>query len=259
MRSWLPFVLVLVVSAPSAAQVLSLDATPPPTPTPVVVHDPPSPPAVRATRPARDERDDVAPFVALGFWGEQMNLSGARLTFGRPEVQAVQGLVLGEDWAGAAALAEQGLGGVSLDVGVRAAEFLRGPELRLMFGGGDVNGAYAPTGVEGIEVALQSAATFRIEAAIGLQVPLGPVVPYVLGRAAIGGVWIDVGVRDARLGELGTETLELATYELGVEAGVAFRVVAGVELGVAFRASFLRNESLGGVMTIGFDGSTMKD
>ena len=126
-----------------------------------------------------------------------------------------------------------------------------------MFGGGEMDGVYRPTTMEGIDVALESAFTFRVEAAVGLQVPLGPVVPYLLARAAVGAVWLDVGVRDARLGELGTETLDMTTLELGIETGLGFRLGEGFEMGVAFRGSFLGNESLGGLVTLAFDGSTV--
>jgi opacity protein-like surface antigen len=270
MKSFFAFVLVLAVSAPALAQTLAVDVSPPQPipsagPIEIVSQPPPAPPVARpqpysapiVAAPQPEEEDEPAAYVGLTLWGEQMNLSGSELTFRAPEVQAVTGLVLGTDWAGQEALREQSLGGLSLAIGMRGFEFLRGPELRLMFGGGEMDGDYLPTTQEGIDVALQGALTFRLEAAIGLQVPLGPVVPYVLARAAVGAVWLDVGVRDARLGELGTETLDMTTLELGMEAGLGFRVCEGVELGLAFRGTFLGNESLGGMVSLGFDGSTV--
>ena len=269
-RFSLAFVLVLLVSAPALAQTLAVEVAPPapssgpieilpqqPVAAPIVAAPPAPSSAPIAAAPQRDESDELAGYSGLMLWGEQMNLSGSELTFRNPEIQAVTGLVLDAEWAGQAALREQSLGGIGVAVGMRGFEYLRGPELRLMFGGGEMDGAYVPTTMEGIDVALESAFTFRLEAAVGLQIPLGPVVPYVLARAAVGAVWLDVGVRDARLGELGTETLDMTTLELGIEAGMGFRLCEGFEMGVAFRGSFLGNESLGGVLTLGFDGSTI--
>ncbi len=265
-RFSLAFVLALVISAPAAAQTLAVDVEPPPAVSSAplaIVAQPPviAPPAPSSApivaAPQREENDELAGYSGLMLWGEQMNLSGSALTFRNPEIQAVSGLVLDAEWAGQAALREQTLGGMGIAIGMRGFEYLRGPELRLMFGGGEMDGVYRPTTMEGIDVALESAFTFRVEAAVGLQVPLGPVVPYLLARAAVGAVWLDVGVRDARLGELGTETLDMTTLELGIETGLGFRLGEGFEMGVAFRGSFLGNESLGGLVTLAFDGSTV--
>lgn len=262
-RFSLAFVLLSLVSAPALAQTLAVDvAAPPPAASPaleIVAQPPPAVAPASAPIAAAPERDDkIGGYSAFMLWGEQMNLSGSALTFRNPEIQAVTGLVLDPEWAGQAALREQALGGVGLAVGMRGFEYLRGPELRLMVGGGSMDGdVYMPTTQEGIDVALQAVTFLRLEAAVGLQLPLGPVVPYVLARAAVGGAWIDVGVRDARLGKLGTETLDMTTLELGIEAGLGIRVIEGLEVGLAFRGSFLGNESLGGVITLGFDGSTI--
>ncbi|MCZ7684235.1 MAG: hypothetical protein M5U28_37830 [Sandaracinaceae bacterium] len=83
-------------------------------------------------------------------------------------------------------------------------------------------------------------------------------MPYVMGRAAVGGAIVDVAVRDQRLGGLGTEHVDAVTLELGIEAGIGFRLTPGLELGLAFRGSFLGNQSLGMLLTLGFDGSTVE-
>lgn len=221
---------------------------------PVVIEPAPLPRPV-VEEPAHEETsNDAQAFVGLSGWAEQMNLSGLGLTLAAPEVQALSGVQLSSDWAGMGALRSPTVGGIALAVGMRAQQFIRGPELRFYLGGGDVSGPWAPApGVEGMELAVQSVLVFRAEVALGVQLPLGPVTPYVLGIASVGGAWIDLGVRDARLGELGTETVDALMLQLGIEAGLAFQIAPEVELGAAFRGSFLGVESYGGVVTLGFD------
>ncbi len=267
MRSIALAALVFVSSVPVLAQA-QIEALPPEAPAAVVVQPAPieaveAPPSTTASTSAPSApvettgEPEITGYSGLGMWMEQMNLGSVGLTLARPEVEALTGVQLGRDWAGNQALSGALLGGASLNVGMRAHGFLRGPELRLMVGGGDVGGDWAPApGVDGLELSVQSVLLVRLEAAIGLQVPLGPVVPYVMGRAAVGGAIVDVAVRDARLGGLGTEHVDATVLELGIEAGVGFRLAPGLEMGVAFRGSFLGAESLGGMLTLGFDGST---
>src|SRR5690606_21447455 len=137
-----------------------------------------------------------AGYSAIGFWAESIDLRSAGLTLAAPEVEALTGTHLDASWAGNAPLAQAVVGGVGIHVGMRAYELLRGPELRLMIGGGDVSGPWAPApGAAILELATQSLFVVPLEAAIGLQVPLGPVVPYVLGRAGVGLAVADVSVR----------------------------------------------------------------
>lgn len=258
MRSTISLLTALALSTPAlvAAQLeVDVQAPTPSAPVEVVAAPPPSAPLV--SEPAQEPREDVSGYSGLGMWFEQMNLATLGMTLSRPEVEALEGVRLDAQWEGNIPLQQAVLGGAGLHVGMRAHGFLRGPEIRLMLGGGDIDGGWAPApGVEGLELSIQSVFLVRLEAAMGVQVPLGPVVPYVMGRAAVGGAIVDVAVRDQRLGRLGTEHVDAVTLELGVEAGVGFRLTPGLELGVAFRGSFLGTQSLGMLLTLGFDGST---
>lgn len=219
---------------------------------------PASPPIETPQGSEQSDDSDVAGYGGLGMWMEQMNLGSEGLTLSDPEVEALTGVHLDAGWAGNSALAQALVGGVSINVGMRAHEYIRGPELRIMVGGGDIGGDWVQAPGSELELSIQSVALVRLEAALGVQVPLGPVVPYVLGRAAAGGAIIDVGVRHPTLGGLGTEHVDTGVLELGMEAGIGFRLAPGFELGVAFRATFLGAESLGGMLTLGFDGSTIE-
>jgi len=106
----------------------------------------------------------------------------------------------------------------------------------------------------GMELAVQSIFLLRTELALGLQVELGPVTPYVQAIASAGGAWIDVSVRDANLGGLGTETIETALFGVGLEAGIDIAVDEGMSVGFAFRANLLGTPSLGGALRVLFGG-----
>ncbi len=267
MRSTISLLAALALSTPAlAAAQLEVDVQAPSPSAPVEVVTAPPPSAPLAAEPpsapvtaeiARAPREDVSGYSGLGMWVEQMNLTTLGMSLSRPEVEALEGVRLDAQWEGNIPLQQAVLGGAGLHVGMRAHGYLRGPELRIMLGGGDIGGDWAPApGVEGLELSVQSVFLVRLEAAMGVQVPLGPVVPYVMGRAAVGGAIVDVAVRDQRLGGLGTEHVDAVTLELGVEAGIGFRLSPGLELGLAFRGSFLGNQSLGMLLTLGFDGST---
>lgn len=214
--------------------------------------------AERAARSAEEgageDADEGAVEGWAGFeiWAEALDLRGLDLEVREPEIAALDGLRLAPGWAGNAPLRQHVVGGAGLQVGIRVARIIRGPELRLSLGGGDAAGPWtaAPGGPAGVELALRSSFVFRAEAAMGLQVELGPVVPYVLGRAAAGVVVADVAVRDTRLGALGTEAVEAPLLQLGLEAGLGLRLVEGLALGAAFRASFLGAPGYGGVLTL---------
>lgn len=219
----------------------------------------PPAPTVSAAAPDPEPHDDdeVQGYVAFGLWLESMDLSGLDLSMRSPEIVALAGTHLSRDWVGNAPLRRATVGGASIALGMRAGRYFRGPELRVLFGGSDAEGpwAAAPSGPDGLTLSVRSAFMVRVEAAMGLQLPLGPVTPYVLGRAAAGAAWVDVAVEDARLGALGTETVEAEVLELGIEAGIEVHPSDdGFIMGFAFRGSFLGTPSLGGMITVGFAG-----
>jgi len=147
-------------------------------------------------------------------------------------------------------------GGATIAVGMRAVGYLRGPELRLSIGGGDIDGPWGPAvgGPAGMELRITSMFFVRGELALGLQLPLGPVTPYVQAIGSVGGAFVDVDLRDERLGRLGGETIEAALFGAGLEAGVDVEVEDGISLGFAFRANFVGTPMIGGTFRFGFTG-----
>lgn len=243
------------VPAAAPAPAPSRAATPAPAPALAVVATPAPAPAPAAE--PEPEEDDLQGGSQLALLVEQMDLGGMQLDFHDPELGFLEGLALSPGFEGQEDLRRMVTGGASLGVGMRVERILRGPELRLQLGGASVDQlAYHPLpgAPDGIEAAIERSFYFRLEAALGVQVELGPFVPYALARAAVGGVWVDVAVRDRELGDLGTETVDGTLLQLGLEAGAELRVVEGLRIGAAFRGSFLGTPSLGGAITLGWVG-----
>ena len=270
MRHFIPTILfALSIPALASAQPLMLatddepappappvraSAAPPPVTTPTPAPAPPSPPVAA---PERHEDPPEPPQLWSGFsiWAEGMDLRSLELDLGNTEIEALGDVRIPSDWAGNTPLAAHITGGLQLHVGMRALGFIRGPELRIFLGGGSTSAdsPYAPVpGSDSLEMRVLRSFVFRLETAFGFQAELGPVVPYVLGRAAVGGALVDVKVRDSRLGRLGTETAEAALLELGVEAGVGIRPDDEVEIDFAFRGTFVAQPSYGGSVTLTF-------
>lgn len=220
------------------------------------------PPPVYTTPAVATEPAPYAPSESSGLelWGglalnvEGMDLSGLSLDLGDPEVAALAGLSLDQAWAGRASMREVVTGGVALHVGMRAMGFLRGPELRLALGGGEIDGEAMPIAVDGFQLAAQSMFYLRAELAFGLQVPLGIVTPYVVAIGSAGVAFVDVAVSEARLGALGTETIEAGLFGAGLEAGIDVEVEDGIALGFAFRGNFVGSPSLGGAFRVSWGG-----
>lgn len=216
---------------------------------PAPVYTAPTP----ATPPAEDD-PEIEAWGGLMLNVEGMDLSGLSLDLGDPEIAALNGLSLGSDWAGRAGMSEVITGGVAIHAGMRAAGFFRGPEIRLALGGGEIDGEPVPVQVEGFSLAVESIFYLRAELALGLQLPLGPVTPYVVATGSVGVAFIDVSVQEARLGGLGTETLDAGLFAAGIEAGVDVEVDDGCALGFAFRGSFVGTPSLGGAFRVSWGG-----
>ena len=213
---------------------------------------PPPPPPRAIVTPAAEEEpeEELQGWVASGGWAEGMELSSLDFDLSSPEVSALAGTRIGPGQG----LGNSTVGGVMLGFGMRAEGILRMPELRVLIGGGDTGGSWTRVDGSSLEVQTRGIFVIQLEAAAGLQVELGPVVPYVLGRASIGGAFLDVNVRDDRLGELGTEHPDALLLQAGIEAGVEVRAGDGLAISGAFRGSFAGTPSYGGVVTLGFVG-----
>lgn len=241
--------LVVALAAPAAAQndprlevVVVGDGGGQAVPPPVLVD--PHPHAIPIADPVQPPGDDGAlvearretPLFSFGFLMETTDLSELELGFDDSlEISALAGRTLPAtgltSWSG----------GGMFSSGARHHGVLRMPELRLGIGGGDLDARWlspANGEADGLEVRATGFLYLRAELALGIELPLGAVVPFALARAGYTGWFIDVEVRDAALGNLGTELVADGAWDLGVEVGVAIEVDEHVDLTAAWRRSF---------------------
>ncbi len=169
---------------------------------------------------------DFAGFV------DALDLGSLDLQFGETGIAALSGLSLGN-----APFRSVTTGGITLNMAPRLWSILRFPELRMTLGGGSFDLPFMPVaGAPGrLSVRPESLFIFRLEVAAGLQYQLGPVVPYVLARCGLAYYSITNTVSHDRLGELGTEYAEAATFEAALDVGVNFRIHDNIEVGAAWR------------------------
>lgn len=255
LASTLALALVVLVAPAARAQTLTLPIDGEPS---QVATTDAAPAVLAAPPPEVDEPTRIEAAVWVAGFVETVDLRGQDMPFQAPEIEALDGAGLSPGWAGNEALSALVVGGMSFGLGMRADGWLRGPELRVHVGGGSGDGAFAPVpNAAGFEAAVRSAFLVRVETAVGLQLELGPVVPYVQAIASVGGAFVDLEVRYAGLGRVGSETAAAALLGLGVEAGLEVpcdEQDEGPYFGLAFRGSFLGTPSYGGALTLGFRG-----
>ena len=199
---------------------------------------------------AQGEDADTEGSVGLRWLVEGIDFGGPELTLSSPEIQAVRGATVPTSAIGTATI-----GGAGIELGMRAADYLRGPELHIDVAGGELGEDWHPVeGVDGFEMRPSSLFMIRAELAVGLQVPLGPVTPYLLARGAVGLAVMKVEVRHRDLGDLGNEETEFGFAQLGLEAGLSIEFGDGSTLDLAYRGSFLGAVSHGAILGVGFHG-----
>lgn len=271
MRCWLLTLLILEVSPLMAqAQTLTIqiegeieeetEVLPTPVPEGVVLVRPLEEPAaapiaapihVPSAEPEPPSELEGASQMGVSF--DTFLLMDGVLELGAPEVAALRGLELGAGWQREAAIGDPMLVGLDLGVGMRAAGFFRGPSVHVGVSGSELDGDWTAAR-PGFDLVLRRVTVLRVEVKAGLQAELGPVTPYVVGRAVAGLALLDLDVRHAELGALGGETVEFAFGQVGLEAGVEVDVEEGIALGMAYRGGWVGLESHGGIFTFGFHG-----
>ena len=181
------------------------------------------------------------PAVALEFGGlgERADFGGLGFTFDGPDGVAAVVRALRVDPSGTGD-AHVILGGVSIAVSGRPQPWLRGPELRLSLGGGSFDGrTLTPAGAPNdVSLALGSVLVFRLEGAFGVQHSFGPLGFFALGRIGWGAYFVSARTQEARLGDLGEETLSAHRAELGTTVGVSLLLGGVWRLEAAWRRTF---------------------
>lgn len=243
----LVFVCLLLVSTLARAQDCR-DATGEPTActaTPVTVeatvtsYDVPSTPAPVPPLPSEPgpsffehSRERTLGYVGWELAFDVVSLEALRFTQAGPERASEAAREAGVQPPGETVLA-----GATLIAGVRPVPWLRLPELRLTFGGGDYERRLASwsDGTQEADASLESVFFLRAEVAAGIELPMGDVAIYALGHVAIAGYFLDARLSHATAGDLGTAQLAEDAWELGWTAGIAGHLGQGVYLSAAYR------------------------
>ncbi len=212
---------------------------PPPEPEVIVVeaiHDPPPPHPHPHGLPPEEKHEEAIAWMHWGIFVEEISLGSLGLAFDAPEVNALDGaqVPLAEPWGSPI------VGGFRFGSGARPLPWLRIPEISLSIGGGSPDGAWVgmADGAPDFQARLTSMLLLRAELAGGVELDLGPIRPFALGRVGVAGYFVDAEVRHADLGELGTETLSTAAFETGFDVGVAIRLVDGLHVTAQWRETF---------------------
>ncbi len=210
---------------------------PPPEPDVIVVEAIPLP-----AQPYGDpEPAEPAPEAAIAWmrWGvfmEELSLGSLGLAFDHPEVNAIDGATvpLAEPWGSPL------VGGFNFGSGARPLPWLRLPEISLSIGGGSADGAWVAMtdGSGDFQARLTSMLLLRAEVAGGVELDLGPIRPFALGRIGVAGYFVDADIRHAELGDLGTETLSTAAFETGFDVGLAIRIADNFHVTAQWRETF---------------------
>ena len=187
-------------------------------------------------QPEPDEEEEIRSVGTFGFWGAGMRPGDLRFELDNTEIQALDGV----RFPSAAIPSRSNAGGFAFGVGMRPVSWMRVPEIRIAFGGGNVQSLWtALPDQPDLEVAFERMWQLRIEALAGVEYDIGRITPFVRGWAALAIYGGRVKARHAELGNLGTETVGEVRGELGIEAGMNIRLGGPVGLMLAYRRGLL--------------------
>jgi hypothetical protein len=188
--------------------------------------------------PVADPPPVDEPTIGWIHWGifvEELSLSSLGLRFDGPEVNALDGasIPLAEPWGSPV------VGGLQFGSGARPLPWLRIPELSLSIGGGSADGAWVTaTGDADFEARLTSVNVLRAQLAGGVEVDLGPLRPFAMGRIGVAGYFVHADIRHREIGDVGTEHLSTAAFETGFDVGMAFRITDDLHVTATWRETF---------------------
>lgn len=129
------------------------------------------------------------------------------------------------------------LGGLSVVLGARPLPWLRIPELRFSFGGGDYEGESASwrDGNQAMDATLGTMFVVRAELAGGFELPIDDFAIYAMGHVAIAGYFVEARLMHPSAGDLGVQTLAEDAWEVGWTIGISGQIGDGVRLNAAYR------------------------
>lgn len=132
-------------------------------------------------------------------------------------------------------MSEVAIGGLSIAVGVRPYPWLRIPEFRLSFGGGDYEDGTMRWQGGTSDAHLHSIFAIRAELAGGFEIPIDDVSIFALGHIALAGYFVEASLMHPVAGDLGVQTLAEDAWEAGWTVGVSMRLDTGFRMGVSYR------------------------
>jgi hypothetical protein len=190
----------------------------------------------------------------FGFFGSGFDPGARRWSLSGSEIGALDGAAIPD-----AMLADHArYGGLTFGSGFRPLSWLRLPELRVAFGGGDHATRWTPIGEQGLEGAITRSFLLRLELLAGVEVDLGPITPFARVYGGVGMHSAKLKVRDTALGALGSERIVAFAGDVGVELGfdVFFTEDEGERVGlrVAYRRGLVGAEGHGAFVGLAIQG-----
>lgn len=254
------FVFLLALALPSLAHA----SPPPPTVEDLSVSDPqpdPQQPVVvedlsRAPHQPHPALDPSRGRMVgtFGFFGSGFDPHARRWSLSDSEIGALDGAAIPD-----AMLADHArYGGFTFGSGFRPLPWLRLPELRVAFGGGDHATRWTPIGEQGLEGAITRSFLLRLELLAGVEVDLGPITPFARVYGGVGMHSAKLKVRDTALGALGSERIVAFAGDVGIELGfdVFFTEDQGERVGLrfAYRRGLVGAEGHGAFVGLAIQG-----
>ena len=195
----------------------------------------PAPVSVEASMPASCEastpaEDPLEAYVSFDFFVDVARPAGLSFT----QVGADRAPELARE-AVLSGMGEVAIGGVSMAIGVRPYPWLRIPEFRLSFGGGDYDDSTMAWQGASSEARLHGIFAIRAELAGGFEIPIDDVSIFALGHIALAGYFVEASLLHPVAGDLGVQTLAEDAWEAGWTVGVAMRLDTGFRMGASYR------------------------
>ncbi len=178
---------------------------------------PPPPEVPEGTTRTRPSRRQLA---TLGFFGTGLDFGDRAWRFGAVGIEALANAELPVFDPHARA------GGFTFGTGLLLGDWLRLPEIRLSFGGGDLDGPFTDIEAEqdGLQARVVRHFMLRFEVLAGLEHEFGMITPFARAFAHATGHFGAAEIRNAELGSLGNQRIRQGSVGLGLELGLAVRI-----------------------------------
>lgn len=184
----------------------------------------------------------------FGLFATGAGLGDGRLTFGRTEVERLNGVALEQgDLRG-------GVAGLTFGFGYRPLPWLRLPELRASVGAGPATGRWS-AGPDELSKHAARMMSARLEVLAGVEHDFERVTPFARVYAGLGLTTVRVEVASEALGRIGYERARRAAPDLGVEAGLTWNFSDHLGCTFAYRYTLLGDATHGAILALAIRGA----